>query len=178
LLPCSCGEKTAIEPRQAGQTVTCRCGASLEVPTLLQMRRLEAVPPEAGVRRAAAPSWGLYHSLIFLGSVITIAALGVGTWLVVIRPQPVATPPTPEQIRAAIDQASATATWLMWKGIRRKGLDLEPPAEFPDYPKWLFHYRIWMGVTSVFALGGIALIGYATLSLRRRTARARPPSSP
>ena len=41
LLPCSCGRKMPVEPRQAGQSVDCACGESLEIPTMLAMSALE-----------------------------------------------------------------------------------------------------------------------------------------
>ncbi|MCL2709364.1 MAG: hypothetical protein FWE95_00655 [Planctomycetaceae bacterium] len=44
LLPCTCGESVEIEPGQAGQTVKCRCGENLLVPTMLQIKALPVAP--------------------------------------------------------------------------------------------------------------------------------------
>lgn len=41
LLPCTCGRNVNINVRQAGGTITCTCGAQLDVPALRQMRDLE-----------------------------------------------------------------------------------------------------------------------------------------
>ncbi|MBP5620695.1 MAG: hypothetical protein J6X44_01640, partial [Thermoguttaceae bacterium] len=39
-LTCECGRSYPIEPRQAGQTLDCECGKTLQIPTMLKMKRL------------------------------------------------------------------------------------------------------------------------------------------
>ena len=55
LLPCSCGQKIAIEPRQAGQSIRCPCGNSVEAPTMLKMTALEPAEPEPTDDMVIAP---------------------------------------------------------------------------------------------------------------------------
>ena len=73
LLPCSCGEKIPVEPRQAGQAVQCACGNSVTVPTLLEMAKLERAEaiavPEA---QRHPPLWGISQRLVVLGAVIIL----------------------------------------------------------------------------------------------------------
>ncbi|MCA9269712.1 MAG: hypothetical protein KDA41_14630 [Planctomycetales bacterium] len=38
-VPCQCGHRVEVSATQAGATVKCTCGASLDVPTLSQLRR-------------------------------------------------------------------------------------------------------------------------------------------
>ena len=52
LLPCSCGRSVTVEASQAGRQVHCDCGISLEVPTMLELARLERA------KEAAAPPTG------------------------------------------------------------------------------------------------------------------------
>ena len=41
-LPCDhCGRAYPVEPRQAGDVITCECGAKLQIPTMLKIKRLE-----------------------------------------------------------------------------------------------------------------------------------------
>ena len=47
LLPCTCGETTAVEPGQAGQTVVCVCGENLIVPSMLQVKALPEAPEKS-----------------------------------------------------------------------------------------------------------------------------------
>jgi len=44
LLSCSCGQSVEVEPSQAGQTVVCVCGATLLVPSMLQVKALPIAP--------------------------------------------------------------------------------------------------------------------------------------
>ncbi len=39
-LTCECGRSYPIEPRQSGQTLQCECGKTLQIPTMLKMKRL------------------------------------------------------------------------------------------------------------------------------------------
>jgi len=85
LLPCSCGKDVPIETSQAGGNVLCDCGLSVQVPSLLKIKKLPLVG-EAQVQSAAtatkamvstpkAPSGDRVHlSIFWIGLVLTIAA--------------------------------------------------------------------------------------------------------
>lgn len=73
-LPTPDGEFILVEARQAGQTVSDRQGRPVEVPTLLELKRLEAVE-EAPSRRAAG--WNPAQGGAFvLGTVLAL----LGGW--------------------------------------------------------------------------------------------------
>jgi len=176
LLPCSCGEKLPVEPRQAGQTIKCRCGASLRIPPMLQMKALERAEPEPVAGQVAASPWGVRQSLALLGLVIAALALVVALRLFWIRPLP-PNEPRPEAIRRQTQSLSALDAWRFWQSLRASGLDPRRPREDRIYPEACFRYRLAMGVVFVVAALGIALFGGATLSGRYRTAKARPQSN-
>jgi hypothetical protein len=44
---CNCGEEHLIETSQAGQKIECKCGASLQAPSLREMRSLPQVETSA-----------------------------------------------------------------------------------------------------------------------------------
>ncbi len=178
LLPCSCGQKIAVEPRQAGQTISCTCGASLEVPSLVQVKRLDKAEPEPGeVRRDEAErrSWGAYEGLALLGVVILLLATGTGSWLFFIRPR-LRTLPRANEIRESAKTLPPRMVWSNWRLMRDKGLDPRPIPQSPKYPIWRLRYRIWMGTIVVVGLLGLALT-VTMLSLRSRAAKARLPST-
>lgn len=47
LLPCSCGREIPIEPRQAGETVSCECGRTSAAPRCERSRTFDRVCPLA-----------------------------------------------------------------------------------------------------------------------------------
>lgn len=50
-LTCQCGRSYPVEPRQAGGTLVCECGETINIPTMLKMKRL----PVWGEEEEAAP---------------------------------------------------------------------------------------------------------------------------
>lgn len=77
LLPCECGESVLVETRQAGETITCKCGLSLDVPTMRAIRELEV--HESGEPATTKPKaeWSPLRGIAFGGGVILIL-IGLG----------------------------------------------------------------------------------------------------
>jgi hypothetical protein len=65
LLPCSCGRQVLIETTQAGERIRCECGAELEVPTLLEIARLER--KAEGTVSTEQGNWGGRQRMLFVG---------------------------------------------------------------------------------------------------------------
>ena len=125
LLHCPCGRKIPVQPPQAGEIVTCACGVSLEVPTLLALKALERteVPSEPNPAKTA---WGAGHRLIFLGVLIIIASVAIGGWLFFERPTDPFANLSPEQIKEAFQKLSPSDTWRRWLMYEKAG---------PTWPK-------------------------------------------
>ena len=72
LLPCTCSARIEIGPGQAGGTVTCAaCGATLAVPRLGELARLQpAAPRQATVARA----WTAAHACLLGGAAVAALA--------------------------------------------------------------------------------------------------------
>ena len=126
LLPCSCGQKIPVEPRQAGQEIRCDCGASLEVPTMLGMAALEKAPSEPSHTPPSAP-WGIRQGIVLLGTVIVLLALGMVIPLHLTRPAL----PTAEMIRQRTQTLSPFQSWRHWHVLRAGGPD---PVAVPARP--------------------------------------------
>ncbi len=83
LLPCRCGKKIEVDVRQAGQTITCQCGAMVDVPTMRQVRQLERAATTGG---KTAPRWSPLQGAVFAaGVLIAVISLSVLVVLFVRR---------------------------------------------------------------------------------------------
>jgi hypothetical protein len=116
LLACpSCGTKNPVETGQAGQSIRCSCGNTIEVPSIRAMRSLEAQGEEV----PTAPRWSTRQGLIFLGLAITAAALVVGASVLIARP--------------AVIEESDLAVKVDDDAIRREVQALSPTDAFIRY---------------------------------------------
>lgn len=85
LLPCSCGEKIRVRTRHAGETVTCRCGTKLQVPTIRGLRQLETVDD---VEEASAPPRSLLEGPLFAIGLLALFAGSVFLAITLLWPPP------------------------------------------------------------------------------------------
>jgi hypothetical protein len=170
LLPCSCGHKIPIQPRQAGEIVVCACGASLEVPTLLRLKALEKIeaPPDLKTTKSA---WGAGHRLIFLGVIIILAAVGIGIWLFQIRPNDPFANFTPEQIVTSVENVAPVYTWRLWHAWEQGGLQRQKTSLQIAITGQKTQYRIYWWLLGILAGAGIAAIasGIVVISRSRAT---------
>ena len=75
LLPCECGSTTPIDTSQAGGSVVCSCGETLEVPSLRAIRDLTPLSETTEVRKY---QWNPTAGLLFVsGLIIAITGGGV-----------------------------------------------------------------------------------------------------
>jgi hypothetical protein len=167
LLPCSCGQQIVVEPRQAGETTQCSCGASVQIPTLLDMRTLDQAQ-----QTSVAPAksiWGLKHQLRMLGIVLVVAAVGVGSWLL-------AHPPTSrflnidtDQIRKNAEKMSPVQTWGAWQSMKQR---IDPRID-QKYADDLQIYHFELALLTILALLGIAVITAGEIAGRKQGPRVR-----
>jgi hypothetical protein len=152
LLPCRCGQQSVVEPQRAGETIVCSCGAAMQIPTMLEMAALEEAP-EPAAAPVAATAWGLRPALLFLGSVLLVAAVGWGMYLYgFLRPTPPIDAIDPEQIRQSAKLLTPKETWNIWEGMKQ-GLDRRVDKGYADA---LARYQGLLAVDAVLALVGAA----------------------
>ena len=112
LLPCTCGRTHRISSRQAGSTLTCSCGANLEVPTMREMGRLEPAAATTAVRHKP---WGLRQGLMFLGLVIAGVGFVAGCYFsLIVMPSPQET----DVPQGWIDALAPAQAWQIWGDFR------------------------------------------------------------
>ena len=169
LFPCQCGRKTVVGPSQAGQVVSCQCGARLELPTMLQIVRLEPAPPETALGPTAG--WGLHHRLAFLGLVLMAIGLAMAGGVYGSMPDP-PRPQTPAEIRRQAESFTLLESVGEWGDLLR-GLDSRPlPAE-KAYREAVESARRWLVVAAAIGLAGMATTGAALIARFTRATRAR-----
>lgn len=137
LLSCSCGRTIPVGVSQAGSTVVCSCGKSLDVPTI---RGLKALPPdkEAAAATFAKPAAAtefnginLQGAMFVLGLLLTLAGLGLGGYNGWLYTQ-IDTKNYDDEVLAyiggEIDKLSPSQLLETWKKLEEMGIGEYVPA--------------------------------------------------
>ena len=85
LLTCACGENVVVEDAQAGGRTTCRCGKTIEIPTLRNLRHLPHAPADAATR---SPPWSVRKGVFSAAIICAVFAAMVGGYFWWTVPQP------------------------------------------------------------------------------------------
>jgi hypothetical protein len=125
LLPCrACGEKHGIDTRQAGQRITCVCGAVLDVPALRVLRELDPAAETAAV--TPQRSWNPVRGTLFsMGAILVVGGLLLGAYGLFLRLQvDTSEPPAPDFTEAytQLERLGPDETYQLWQEIRRSDL--------------------------------------------------------
>ena len=164
LLPCSCGQKIPIEPRQAGEVISCDCGASQNAPTMREMTRLEEAAPDPTAGEAA--TWGVRQAIVLLGGIMLVVAIVPAVFLYLEFPTK-PKPPTVESIREDAATSSPLVALKTWHLFRAGG-----PGDQTDdgigaygqslnkFQEKLLRWRVGAGASlALIALGAGLIIG-------------------
>ncbi len=169
LLPCSCGRKIPVQLRQAGETVTCECGTSIEVPTLLGLKKLELaeVPAEP---KTVKPHWTFGHGLIFAGELVILFAILIGVRLFWTRPVDPYADFTPEQMIQAAQTRTPIQSLRLWQMLERSGLERHKRGAEIAYVDMQAQYRVYWWILGLVVGMGVALIaaGITVLKLKKK----------
>ncbi|MCC6125783.1 MAG: hypothetical protein IT426_12525 [Pirellulales bacterium] len=172
LVPCSCGRKTRVEIRQAGEAISCECGLKLEIPRLLELKKLETVAISSGDQKKPAV-WGMGHGLLLTGIVILASVAVLGVFVLKFGHDNPYSRMTPDQIRAQFQKMSPVETWETWMYFKQVGIN--PRKERIDRHLEGLHevsnmHLIFLGIA---AGGGFALVvAGIIIAYRKRPARA------
>jgi hypothetical protein len=165
LLPCACGQKVEVDSTQAGLTVRCSCGRTLDVPTMRHLGELERI----GSEPRAASTWGPRQGYTLVG--VLVALLGLGWLGYQISTMPSELYVVPEDIRKDVSTLTPAELGQQY-AILREGLDpTEPPIVTATraYEAW---HRRWTYVSGGVAVLGVAIAAGAWLSMVEPT---KPP---
>jgi hypothetical protein len=142
----------------------CECGADVEVPTLLHLKRLErATTPAPATETLAA--WGPRQRLVLAGAILSVAGIALAASCFLTRPRIV-----------DVAEFPPVAALRLWESLKA-GIDLPPsPLEAALFDKIERHRRWTLAGLVVAALGVLAVTG--SLLVRRRPVAKAAPASP
>ena len=116
LLTCECGKKIPVDVGQAGGSVTCSCGAQLDVPALRNLRNLPLAQPEAA--RSRTP-WNASKGFTAAGLIVAGLLAAFALWNRFTEPAAPKFDPL-RQTRAVndvLEKISPTDAWMMWVNV-------------------------------------------------------------
>jgi hypothetical protein len=154
LLPCPCGAQMIVEPRQAGQTVPCACGSTLQVPTLLDMTALEPAPSVVVTSEPTPQAWGVGQQMRLLGTVLLLAAIVLDVLLYIDPPRSRFDVIDPEWLQTYAQKLSPVETLRQWE-YAKQGLDRHVDQKYLDDVS-KFHLKVV--AVAALALAGVVLI--------------------
>lgn len=176
-LPCDqCAQVHAISPAQAGETLSCACGHSIQVPTLREIRLLE--PTERPDRERASSDWNLQRGLLFVGGALLLAIAALTTWSIWPQRQAlVISQPAFQEINFDVQQLNPNEAWDAWQHLRQQTLEVRTTPEYLDNRKKYRElsyilYAAWAG-----AAIGLSMIGASLLWPALRPSAAQRPSA-
>jgi hypothetical protein len=155
---------------QAGQTLHCECGRSIEAPTMSGLRELEQVAvvdsDEAADGRA---EWSpLQGGLFVTGLVLTVIALGAAALVVVQWSRLDTRDRSAEQSAsnaAIIDDLPIDESFSLWEEFLYDGLGQQEPPDYVVASRKADTYLKLMVVLLAAAAGGIGLAGFTARKL-------------
>jgi len=168
-LPCPCGRDVPVRLSQAGESIVCECGKSLEIPTLRELRRLDRVEPSTG--RARRTVWGRRQVWISGGLIVTVLGLSYLVYLQWTRPQ-----------RVDVETLSPAQTWMLWQELRL-GANRVPSRAAREAAKEELSHQVSTVIAILAVSAGVLTMGAAYVlikpatSARRRLLRSGPNAS-
>lgn len=168
LLPCSCGEKVAVESRQAGQRILCSCGQTLQVPTMQGMRQLEISAESPGETRPKSVG-GVGIGIALLGCIILGSGGAYASW--VYNNQ---RPSMPD-----INYNSPWDSWLIWQSLQ-EGVRLPEYVDSPYLQAKRIYDQYMALATAIIVVGiittacGVIVAVVNGMPRRRQTAQRAP----
>ncbi|MCA9150622.1 MAG: hypothetical protein KDA92_15025 [Planctomycetales bacterium] len=123
ILPCpECQAPLSVGLTQAGETVTCSCGAQVLVPALRELKLLPSASPTHS--SAGQRAWSTQRGLAFVCGVLMIAAAAMLYWR--ISPQRAAInieKPAFRELTIDLDTLKPLDAWAAWVHFRDQTLD-------------------------------------------------------
>ena len=135
---------------------------------MLAMRQLEPVEEETSAEsfEVVDSGWNICKGVMIFGVLLTVIALGFAAFLFQHRPMSSVVVHSREEIAKDHKVLTPRILFEVWQIKKMSGLDARLKQEHPDYPKWVFRYRLWMAVFLSLAFIGIVAV-IAALCLER-----------
>jgi len=151
-LPCRCGQDVPVRLSQAGESVVCECGESLDVPSLQELRRLD--PLEPSTSRARRVVWSLRQVWISVGLVVTVLGLSYLVYVQWTRPR-----------RVDVETLSPAQTWILWSELR-VGANRNTSGAARQAVKVELSHRVSMVIAILAVTAGVLTTGAAYVLIK------------
>lgn len=175
LLSCSCGRQTKVDSTQAGLTLTCRCGAKLDVPTLRDLEQLPRLEEPSRQRAARESTWGPRQALTLVGLLVSGFSLLWGAYLYATTPLEPVRPKfaiNHRMLQQQMDRMTLNQTFALWTQLA-KGLNPKPhgaiqayKARMKSYHEFVHQRRDWIAADVVLGVVGLVVIAVARFAMR------------
>jgi hypothetical protein len=175
-LPCNaCGKKLHVQASQAGTSLKCVCGKSVDVPSMRGIRQLKQVDETAANKRRTAESgWGGRQATMLVCLIVGIPAVAYAVYLVVAPPKTpaVVAEELLEPIIANIESTGKTLSlddsFKWWGEIQRDGISVRIPLPqkltAAREQSRVYRFRLWLAA----AIAGVSLVAAAAIFLLPR----------
>lgn len=165
LVPCQCGEKIAIDAAQAGQTLTCFCGAKVVAPTMRglgALERLEETKKPAKPGSEPQRKWSRAQGGLFSGGVIValLSLIVAGYFGLAYSEMQENQSNMRRQLELvstdqSYDQLGAADLLTEWKNMTAKGMEEPISVQWQQISHVARTTAVSIGIALAIALGGI-----------------------
>jgi hypothetical protein len=170
LLACPCCERQlTIEPSQAGQRLTCDCGAEIAAPTFREIKQLE---PAGSDEEAPRPKWSRLQGVMFsLGILLVLAAIALGVSPLRQRSMISLEKPPPPDLTSnynAIDDLTPEQSLQVWEQFLSDGVNRQGPPLHIALREIAGKLELLIGIAALLAVVGlVSTIGSFFLGPKR-----------
>lgn len=159
VLPCQCGQTFEVTTGQSGTSVSCACGATVQVPTMREIRQLPQVTQTVVKKQGSA--WGLRHGMLFTGLLVAVCGIGFAIYAYSKIPPPLSQQFVVDETFIMQELNSMTGTQLVFgvfEEIKKGGIDLPLRSTLPAQNERITrNYRNLMIAGGIVGLAGIGL---------------------
>ncbi|MEZ6116548.1 MAG: hypothetical protein R3C28_08235 [Pirellulaceae bacterium] len=171
-LPCtSCSQCLPVAKTQAGETLQCKCGANVVVPTLRELSKLETLDTQP---TKAGSHWSQARGIVFAIGLLCLA-LGIGGYVRIIKDRGqlnTSRPEIPEISAAQIEKVGLREAWETWLDYRDRRLEFRATPEFlkneKKYNELTFYSNI---LASLGAAGLVTMLSAVAWPASRKQSR-------
>jgi len=167
-LPCpQCQSILPVSTVQAGELIRCACGASVQVPTLRELRLLDTLEPAAAKARGNRPAWTPAQGYLFVAGCLLLLVAGIAHAR--ISPRRTALDirqPEFQELQVDLQTVKPAEAWDIWQFFREQKLEFRPTPKFLKNREE--HRGLSLQLYAAWAAGAVGLaLAAGSLLIRR-----------
>ena len=164
LLPCACGNQIPVEPKDAGLTVQCSCGAQVKVPNTRSIFALPRYTTDSFESAGPATSgWGLRNQVFSAGlTCLLFGGMAMSYFLYTREPHP-----SEAMAASKVRNMNYAQIFSMWEKLHEGFAPFETQY-VADYDLRLGSNKRKTWISGAVAAGGLAMIVAGFVAPKRR----------